>query len=273
MSVTAINMVTTGSVDLLPNLIQIQTNDTLATVTAAGYLNGQLNLQYLVPGGLGAFNNQQLALVYTTDSLTTILSVSVSSSGVITLSSPAESSGVFASVTVGDGTAALPTINFVGDTTTGLYRASSHVIGFAANGSSIGTWSATGLGVMGTISATGTVSASTGNLVSGASAGGYTGELLLYPTTTAKGTLSITATANSGNTATSITNAAMGQASALTIPDPGAAASSFVLNNATANAGTGSGSWGNGSPPTPTKVMTINIGGTLYYCPLVAQNT
>lgn len=38
-------------------------------------------------------------------------------------------------------------------------------------------------------------------------------------------------------------------------------------------AGTTSGSWGNGTPPTPSKVLTISVDGTLYYLPLVAQNT
>jgi hypothetical protein len=39
------------------------------------------------------------------------------------------------------------------------------------------------------------------------------------------------------------------------------------------NAGTGSGSWGNATPPTPSKVLKINVDGTDYYLPLVAQNT
>ena len=37
--------------------------------------------------------------------------------------------------------------------------------------------------------------------------------------------------------------------------------------------GTGSGSWGHATPPTPSKVLQISVDGTLYYLPLVAQNT
>ena len=37
--------------------------------------------------------------------------------------------------------------------------------------------------------------------------------------------------------------------------------------------GTGSGSWGNGTPPTPSKVLKITVNGTAYYLPLVAQNS
>lgn len=39
------------------------------------------------------------------------------------------------------------------------------------------------------------------------------------------------------------------------------------------NAGSGAGSWGNATPPTPTKVLKISVDGTAYYLPLVAQNT
>lgn len=39
------------------------------------------------------------------------------------------------------------------------------------------------------------------------------------------------------------------------------------------DAGTTAGSWGNATPPTPSKVLTLAIDGTLYYLPLVAQNT
>jgi len=39
------------------------------------------------------------------------------------------------------------------------------------------------------------------------------------------------------------------------------------------DSGVGAGSWGNATPPTPSKVLTISVDGTLYYLPLVAQNT
>lgn len=55
----------------------------------------------------------------------------------------------------------------------------------------------------------------------------------IFPLTTASGSVVIQATANTGDTATTITNAAMGQASTITIPDPGDAAANFVLSKGT----------------------------------------
>lgn len=60
-------------------------------------------------------------------------------------------------------------------------------------------------------------------------ASGTAGTLDVFPSTASKGKIAITATANTNNDTISITNAAMGQATALTIPDPGAASASFVL--------------------------------------------
>lgn len=72
-----------------------------------------------------------------------------------------------------------------------------------------------------------------GNVIAGDN--GDAGYFRSYPSGANKGYLQIFATNNTGNTATTITNAAMGQASALNIPDPGAATASFVL---TESAGT-----------------------------------
>lgn len=60
-------------------------------------------------------------------------------------------------------------------------------------------------------------------------ASGTAGSLDIFPTTASKGKIAITATNNTNNDTISITNAAMGQATALTIPDPGDASASFVL--------------------------------------------
>ncbi len=66
--------------------------------------------------------------------------------------------------------------------------------------------------------------------VSGASTGGSAGDLLLYTPTTAKGYIEITAANNAGNFGIQITNASFGQASVLTIPDPGSATANFALS-------------------------------------------
>lgn len=58
---------------------------------------------------------------------------------------------------------------------------------------------------------------------------GVAGSLDIFPTTASKGKLAFLAVANTGNTTTTITNAAFGQATVLTLPDPGGATASFVL--------------------------------------------
>jgi len=62
-----------------------------------------------------------------------------------------------------------------------------------------------------------------------AGASGTAGTLDIFPTTASKGKIAITATANTNNDTLSITNAAHGQATTLTIPDGGQATASFVL--------------------------------------------
>ncbi|MDP3972434.1 MAG: hypothetical protein Q8P61_05955, partial [Candidatus Nanopelagicales bacterium] len=64
-------------------------------------------------------------------------------------------------------------------------------------------------------------------------ASGTAGSLDIFPTTASKGKVRFTATDNTNDDALTITNAAMGQASTLTIPDPGDSADEFVLKDKT----------------------------------------
>lgn len=57
------------------------------------------------------------------------------------------------------------------------------------------------------------------------------GSLISYPATATKGSLQVTAVANTGDTVTTLSNAAMGQASTISIPDPGLSASNVLLTN------------------------------------------
>lgn len=66
-----------------------------------------------------------------------------------------------------------------------------------------------------------------GNLQAGLS--GTAGTLASFPSTASKGSLKIAAVANTGNTVTTISNAAMGQASVVSIPDPATATANFVV--------------------------------------------
>lgn len=64
-------------------------------------------------------------------------------------------------------------------------------------------------------------------------ASGTAGTLKVFPGAATTGDLKIVATANTGNTETTITNVAFAQASTLTIPDPKVAAANFLLTGAT----------------------------------------
>ena len=66
-----------------------------------------------------------------------------------------------------------------------------------------------------------------GNIQAGLS--GTAGTLASFPATASKGSLVVKAVANTGNTLTTISNAAMGQASVISIPDPAGATADFVL--------------------------------------------
>ena len=67
-------------------------------------------------------------------------------------------------ITLDDGTAAAPSLNFTNEPTTGLFRASANVMGFAVAGTSRATMTATGMTVTGTITPTGSVHAASGSV-------------------------------------------------------------------------------------------------------------
>ena len=58
---------------------------------------------------------------------------------------------------------------------------------------------------------------------------GTAGSLISYPGTAAKGSLILSAVANTGNTVTTLSNVAMGQASVISIPDPANAIGMFLV--------------------------------------------
>lgn len=66
-----------------------------------------------------------------------------------------------------------------------------------------------------------------GNIQAGLS--GTAGTLASFPATASKGSLKLTAVDNTGNTITTISNAVMGQATTVSIPDPAAATANFVI--------------------------------------------
>lgn len=66
-----------------------------------------------------------------------------------------------------------------------------------------------------------------GNIQAGLS--GTAGFVSSFPSTASRGSLRVQAVANSGDTVTTISNVAMGQASAISIPDPGNALARFLV--------------------------------------------
>ena len=77
----------------------------------------------------------------------------------------------------------------------------------------------------------GNITANNGVITAGNSAGSTYNSFSSFSPTAAKGSLTINCSNNAANYALSITNASMGQATAFTIPDPGAASASFLLSS------------------------------------------
>lgn len=233
LGVIAVQMSTTGLVpntaglgkalsQQLPVPIYIETNDTLANVTASGYLNKSKN-DFQFP-----YSNQQMALVYTTDGTgqTQWLNVAVTGTApnyVYSLVGTTDIATVFiASV----GSAAAPSYTFSGDLDTGMYHSAANTIGFSANGALVAAIATTGLAVTGLISATTTISAGT-NLSAGSS--GVAGTVTSFPTTAANGSLILSALNAGGAFNTTIRNSIMGQSTVYSLGDIGAATGGVVV--------------------------------------------
>lgn len=177
-----------GMVGVFPNQKFMVTTDNLATLTTAGYLN-QVNLE-----SNPLSNTDILQVLYSFNQQTTmgtyaVFTVTISGTGVITLSQAASTGNV-----------TLPTIAnniIVSTNTTGTL---ANLTGTAINAGSIQ-----------------------------AGLSGTAGTFISFPTTATRGSLILAAVANTGNTNTTISNVAMGQASVISIPDPGTATADFML--------------------------------------------
>lgn len=141
------------------------------------------------------YSNNQMALVYTTDEGPVWLKV------VITYSDATIQNTVISLVQISSpGDVVLPTI-------ANHLMVSTDTVGTLAN--------LTGTAI------------NNGSLQAGLS--GTAGTLISYPSTASKGSLIVAAVANTGNTNVTISNAAMGQASVISIPDPGQTTSEFII--------------------------------------------
>lgn len=85
------------------------------------------------------------------------------------------------------------------------------------------------LSITGALTASGAIASTAGNITSGSS--GDAGTFISFPATAANGTLIIAAGNAGGAFNTTIASGTIGQSSVITIPDPGAATSKFVLQD------------------------------------------
>jgi hypothetical protein len=92
-----------------------------------------------------------------------------------------------------------------------------------------------------------------------------------FPAGASLGTLFWHASNNAGNYNITCTNASFGQATAFTLPDPGAASANFTCDTGTVAAGVGSSS--PGSLTGVTETLKFIRAGVTYYIPLYAVNT
>lgn len=224
MGIVQITTDTAGQVNVNPRRVKIITTDNLATVTTAGYLNSS-NLE-----GYTIFPTDIIDMYYSYVSSGSVGTYSVFtasiSNGVITLVSWANPGDVLLPVVSND------FANFNG--TTGQIKDAGYSPSNAAKtkvvmatGTVIANHIATYTDTAGTIGEDAATAINGGNIQAGLS--GTAGTVASFPATAAKGSLVLAGVANTGNTNTTISNAAMGQASVISIPDPAGATANFVL--------------------------------------------
>lgn len=212
-----------GLVGISPQFIYLRTNNTSAEVTTAGYADSARAQGF-------EFDDEQMALITTTDDGVGLYQVNVSNTGVVTFED-----------TNGNGGVTLPTkVN--------------HIASF--------------LDVLGQIGDNdGPTLLHEGSIQVGV--GTTAGTFISYPGVANKGSFILAATANTGNTNFTLTNSAMGQATVMTIGDPGVSSSGFILKDnptlQTISTGSLSVTHGNISAGSTTGVL-----GALYSFPSTA---
>lgn len=176
-----------GQSGVLPSIIYILTNDTIAEVTTAGYLNGLVSSN--IP-----LREEMMALV------TTKTTPNATSTQVAWLEVTKSGDNWSLTSSNGPGSVTLPTIQ-------------NHIAVYNNTTGGLGEDAATAI--------------NGGNIQAGLS--GTAGFLASFPPTAASGSLRLVAANNAGDTVTQITNASMGQATVLTIPDPAAATANMLV--------------------------------------------
>ena len=291
MTIQTIQIGQAGVSNQTPSWVYIETNDTYATVTTAGYLNGAAH-EYL-----NSLQPNMMALVSTRTSqgigvppVVYVLQIT-NVAGVWSLSAPALDvpipfivPGVIEAL-VSTSSATPGTIRaMIGSMTeTATTMTSGNIVGVRGVVNMVGASGGFIYGTQGKVIVTGTLSGSEWTA-------GLFGQLDISAATINAGqaapiwgdygSASHTLTNQTGLYGIAMTNTTAavlagqlylyGGATTLMLLNTNAGLSGVTYFK---NSGTGAGSWGNATPPTPSKVLTISVDGTLYYLPLVAQNT
>ena len=274
MGILQITTDTAGQINVNPRRVKIITTDSLSTVTTAGYLNpAQLEGYVILPSDV-------LDIWYGATSVAIPGTYSVFlpsiSNGVITLTQYVDGGNVLLPVTSGDFAVFNGTSGQIYDP--GYLpsnAAKTNVV--MANGATVANHIMVSTDTAGTSGNLTGTAINDGSIQAGLS--GTAGTLISFPATAAKGSLIVAGVANTGNTNTTISNAAMGQASVISIPDPGASTANFLLSTGTANLltdfqitqGVANGMLPNVS--TGTWTLTRNAGGNYSYVHTAAANS
>jgi len=210
-------------------------------------MSGTLQFPTPIPMTNGNYPNLKFAVF--TDNLSTITTAGYLNSGNINSATPLSNADIVMAL-----------YSYNTSTTTGTFGIFTVSIASSNGAITLTSWSNPGDAVLPTTAnylahftnTTGTISSGAanvtnpGNIAAGLS--GTAGNLSSFPSAASKGSFIISATANPGNTNTTLTNAAMGQASSITIPDPvnaagrlliGAGATPFISGNFPVASGTG----------------------------------
>ncbi|MFA6080750.1 MAG: hypothetical protein WC753_04740 [Candidatus Gracilibacteria bacterium] len=232
MAIVQFNTLTPGLVGVNPRTLQLLTTDNLATVTAAGYLNRQGN----VLQGIALYPTDIINCIYSYDAASNdgtfaIFQPDIAANNQITLNAWENPGNVLLPVVDGD------FANFNG--TTGQIKddgflpsdaAKTRVV--MASAAVLANHIACFSDVNGTVNDDAATAINGGNIEAGLS--GTAGTLASYPATAARGKLIVAGVANTGNTNVTVSNAAHGQATVVSIPDGGQATANFILSESAA---------------------------------------
>ncbi len=208
-----------------PNIVRMESSDSLATVAGAGYLTAQADNLATINSGTWTWLESDMVLVFASDGL-----------GLFTLSSDLTTLELYS--TAGNGAVSLPVVDgdfTVFDGTLGALKDAGYSASDPAKTKVVMAGSAVQVGYIahfidtdGTIDDTAGAVINAGNIQAGLS--GTAGTLISFPATAANGSLIISALNAGGAFNTTVRNSVMGQSSVISIPDPGAATATFLLS-------------------------------------------